>query len=158
VGQRSGSSRDVAFANHARIIVALARLLDLAVEGAGLTVAQYRLLGFFARGPSTPSEIAHWLGVRKQSVTRQLDALVQEGLLARRVDEHDRRRVVHTVTPAGRRVLDGAEAAIEAYLEAVLATVSPTRAASVRRGLDTAGIAFTRAWDQARAEAGESPP
>jgi DNA-binding MarR family transcriptional regulator len=127
-------------------ILGLARLTEHALDEVSLTLPQYRLLGFCAIGPRTPSEVATWLGVRKQSVTRQLDALVRTGLLERTVDAEDRRRVLHGATPAGWAVLDRGQAALDDYLDLVLATVEESDRDLVHAGLAAAGRALNRAW------------
>jgi DNA-binding MarR family transcriptional regulator len=128
-------------------ILGLARLTEHALDEVGLSLAQYRLLGFCAITPRTPSEVAIWLSVRKQSVTRQLDALVQAGLLDRTVDPGDRRRLLHGATAAGWEVLDRGQAVVDDYLALVLATVDPPDRDLVQAGLAAAGRALNRAWD-----------
>ena len=72
------------------------------------------------RGHSIQSDLAFRLSVTKQSATRIVDTLVDKRYLTRRVDPADRRRVIHTITPKGRRALDRADAIIERYLMLVL--------------------------------------
>jgi DNA-binding MarR family transcriptional regulator len=137
-------------------ILGLARLTEHALDEVGLTLPQYRLLGFCAIGPRTPSDVATWLAVRKQSVTRQLDALVQAGFLERTADPTDRRRVLHGATPAGWAVLDRGQAALDDYLRLVLATVDPTDRDLVHAGLEAAGRALNEAW-RLTADADDDP-
>jgi DNA-binding MarR family transcriptional regulator len=127
-------------------ILGLARLAEYALDEVGLTIAQYRLLGFCSIEPTTPSEVAKWLSIRKQSVTRQLDWLVNAGLLERQSDPGDRRRAVHTVTQDGQRVLDRGELLVHQYLTLVLAMLDEPAREVVHEGLHTAGVALHRAW------------
>lgn len=128
-------------------ILGLARLAEHALDGIGVSLAQYRLLGFCAIEPRTPSQVATWLSVRRQSVTRQLDALVRSGALERNVDPHDRRRLLHGITPAGQAVLDQGQVAVDEYLALVLATIDDPERDLVHAGLAAAGRALNRAWE-----------
>ena len=128
-------------------ILGLARLAEQALDGVGVSLAQYRVLGFCAMEPRTPSQVAIWLSVRRQSVTRQLDALVQSGFLERTVDPHDRRRLLHGITPAGHAVLEHGRAAVDDYLALVLATIDEPDRELVQAGLAAAGRALNRAWE-----------
>jgi DNA-binding MarR family transcriptional regulator len=127
-------------------MLGLARLAEYALDEVGLTVAQFRLLGFCSIEPTTPSEVAKWLSIRKQSVTRQLEWLVEAGLLERRADPGDRRRAVHRVTRKGRRVLDRGELLVDRYLALVLTMLDEPERELVQDGLHTAGVALQRAW------------
>ncbi len=57
-------------------------------------------------GPIAVSEVARRLEVDLSNASRQLRALEDQGLVARRVDPADRRVARFGVTAAGRRVLD----------------------------------------------------
>ena len=48
-----------------------------------------------------PSALADELGYTRPRMTRILDSLVQKGFVARRHDEHDRRKVLVSATPEG---------------------------------------------------------
>src|SRR3954447_8416675 len=142
------------FGTGARVIAALARTVEIALDGAELTLAQYRIVSYLIDRPAIPTHLATWLGVRKQSMTRQLDGLVQRGLIERRTAEDDRRRVIYTVTPSGRTALRRTERRLELILDALLAHLDDEEAAGdVRHGLDIAGVALARAFG--RAERGE---
>ena len=54
------------------------------------------------------SEISKHLNVRMPSVTPILNKLEQHGLITRRIDEHDRRVILVTLTPEGESVADSA--------------------------------------------------
>ncbi len=101
-------------------IVGFGRLADLALDEAGLTTAQYRILQHLRHGHSIQSDLAFRLSVTKQSATRIVDTLVERRYLTRRVDPADRRRVIHTITARGRSALDRADAILERYLMLVL--------------------------------------
>lgn len=137
---------DDAFATAPRTIVALARMVDLALDEVDLTLHQFRLLSFCAREPTSPTEVARWFAVKKQSVTDQLESLAHRGYLSSVRDERDGRRRLLEVTPAGTEVLRDAEHAITVYLDVVLGTLGAKDEAAARRGLAKSGVALSRIW------------
>lgn len=71
----------------------------------GLTVGGWRTLSLIGRyEPIHPSSIAERTSVDPDKVTRAVDRLVAKGLVARRADSVDRRRIVLTLTARGRKV------------------------------------------------------
>jgi DNA-binding MarR family transcriptional regulator len=89
--------------------------LDAAVKPFDITFARYEVLVLlsFSRSGSLPlSKIGERLMVHPTSVTNLIDRLEAQGLVARAVDADDRRRVLASLTPAGRRVLKRATAAL----------------------------------------------
>jgi len=71
----------------------------------GLTVGGWRTLSIIGRyEPIHPSSIAERTSVEADKVTRAVDRLVANGLVARKIDSRDRRRIVLTLTARGRRV------------------------------------------------------
>ena len=71
----------------------------------GLTVGGWRTLSIIGRyEPIFPSGIAERTSVDADKVTRAVDRLVANGLVARKTDAQDRRRIVLTLTARGRRV------------------------------------------------------
>ena len=101
-------------------IVGLARVAELALEEAGVSLTQYRVLQHLQHGHTIQSDLAFRLSVTKQSATRLVDTLVEKRYLTRREDPEDRRRVIHAITPNGHRALARADAIIERYLMLVL--------------------------------------
>jgi DNA-binding MarR family transcriptional regulator len=137
---------DHAFATTHGVAVALGGLVDIALAEVDLTPVQYRTLGYCAWQPATPSEIAGWRAVKKQVVSRPLNVLVERGLLQREPDPADRRRIVHTITPRGSKLLAEAESLIATYLDAVLDTMPATKAKAVRKAFGDLGEAFDRLY------------
>ena len=89
--------------------------LDAAVKPFGITFARYEVLVLlsFSRTGSLPlSKVGERLMVHPTSVTNLVDRLDAQGLVTRTVDAADRRRVLASLTPAGRRVLKQATAAL----------------------------------------------
>lgn len=100
-------------------IMRVHQLVLASVDGAlrpfGITFARYevlRLLSFSSAGSLPLSKIGERLMVHPTSVTNLIDRLVADGLVDRQVDHVDRRRVLASLTPAGRRVLDEATDAL----------------------------------------------
>lgn len=61
-----------------------------------------RLLVALAEGGGEPSALAARVAARKESVSRKLAELSEAGLVRSVKDEDDRRRLIYTLTPAGR--------------------------------------------------------
>ena len=90
----------------------------------GLTVGGWRTLSLIGRyEPIHPGSIAERTSVDPDKVTRAVDRLVDKGLVARKIDKLDRRRVVLTLTARGRRVhaeIDQVRRAVEEKFLSVL--------------------------------------
>jgi MarR family transcriptional regulator, lower aerobic nicotinate degradation pathway regulator len=70
----------------------------------GLTYQQYNVLRMIdVRGPSPQADVARHLLVTAPVITRLASALVEAGLVERGRDPKDRRTVLLSLTPAGRR-------------------------------------------------------
>lgn len=79
----------------------------LAARGAGsLSVSKLDALGYLLReGPCTATELAAYLRIQPQSLTRLLAALALHGLVERRPDEVDRRQIQIAITGRGTAAL-----------------------------------------------------
>jgi DNA-binding MarR family transcriptional regulator len=96
---------DVARALRASIGLLLRRLRQVQDEG-GLTLPESAALTRLDRGgPSTASALARLEQISPQSMGATLGALEARGLVERRPDPGDGRRVLLSVTGAGRQVL-----------------------------------------------------
>ena len=71
-----------------------------------ITMSQAKVLYLVSVGDLNMSELVARLGVTLPTVSGVVDRLVERGLIARRADPSDRRRVVVGVTPAGVELLD----------------------------------------------------
>ncbi|MDV9176644.1 MarR family transcriptional regulator [Streptomyces sp. W16] len=95
----------VASALLASIGVLLRRVRQVPVEG-GLTMPERTALAQLDRtGPTTSSALARDAQITAQAMGATLGALRTQGLVERRPDPDDGRRVVLTVTDAGRQAL-----------------------------------------------------
>jgi DNA-binding MarR family transcriptional regulator len=96
---------DVAAALQVSIGLLLRRLRQVRVAG-DLTLAETSALARLDReGPTTSAALARQEQVSPQSMGATLGALQERGLIERRPDPADGRRVLLSVTDAGRRVL-----------------------------------------------------
>lgn len=82
---------------------------SLATVEETVTIAQFRSLVILSsKGPSTLAHLAGELGVSASTAQRQIDRLVGQALVTRIENPQDRREVVITITPAGKRIVDTA--------------------------------------------------
>ena len=84
----------------------IARRLRQNHEVGDLTLSEVSVLARLDReGASTPGVLADQERVRPQAMATTLAALTDRGLVRRRPDAEDRRKVLMSITPAGRKVL-----------------------------------------------------
>jgi DNA-binding MarR family transcriptional regulator len=92
----------------------------------GISINNWKIMsviGFF--GPLSATALGAHTGLDSDKVTRAVDTLVWRGYVIRKTDERDRRRVLLTLSPNGRRVHDRIElvaSALEAEFLSVLTT------------------------------------
>jgi DNA-binding MarR family transcriptional regulator len=98
------------------------RLRQVRSDG-GLTLPETSALARLDRGgPATSAALARQEQISPQSMGATLSALEARGLVARRPDQEDGRRVVLSVTDAGRQVLRDKRAARTEQLAQALST------------------------------------
>jgi len=95
----------VAAALRVSIGLLLRRLRQVQVEGELTLPESSALVRLDRGGPATPGELAKLEQISPQSMGATLAALEARGLVGRRPDPRDGRRVVLSVTKAGRDVL-----------------------------------------------------
>ena len=93
--------------------------MEVALAGMDLTLPQYRVLGILAEGSAAASGLADRLAVRRPSITALVDGLVARGLVDRRQEDADRRRVALRLTDEGARILAEADRAVDDYLVSI---------------------------------------
>jgi DNA-binding MarR family transcriptional regulator len=114
-----GAVDAVLTASRSMVAVAM-RSLGAAAEET--TIAQYRALVVLAsRGPQRMVDLAGALDVAPSTAGRMCDRLVRNGLIRRHRARGDRRAVLVSLTPAGRRVVDEATARRRALIADILA-------------------------------------
>jgi DNA-binding MarR family transcriptional regulator len=99
----------------------LARRLRQASTSGELTLPERSALSRLDRGgPATSAELARAEQITPQAMATTLGGLEQRGLVERRNDPHDGRRIIMSVSDAGREVLRRKRAAHARQLAAAL--------------------------------------
>ncbi len=106
-----------------RIAARLARQVELGLVELDLSLPQYRVMMLLVNQSEGASALADHLAVSRPSITSVVDGLVARGLVVRRADPTDRRRVKHALTPAGKRLLRAADDTVDRRLEEILSYV-----------------------------------
>ncbi|MDB5311947.1 MAG: mhqR [Gemmataceae bacterium] len=99
-------------------VIVLAQHLERSVEDAlerhHLTLGQFDILATLRRnGPKgglTPTQLLESVMLSSGGMTARLDSLMKNGLVYRKTDPKDRRKVVVELTAKGRRMIDAATA------------------------------------------------
>ncbi|MYW00615.1 MarR family transcriptional regulator [Streptomyces sp. SID3343] len=94
-------------------------LMTPPLHAAGITQAEYHLLALLEeRGTSTGKELACLLSLDKTTISRQLTALEDAGLITRTTDPSNRRSHLITLTDAGRlRLADARQRSLAVLTE-----------------------------------------
>lgn len=110
--------------------------LDELLRPAGITAAQYAALtALERRSDLTSAQLARTSFVTAQSMADMVSSLEQQGILTRRRDPADRRRLVLSLTARGRRLLDRYRPKVGAIEKQMLGALSARQAADLRRYL-----------------------
>jgi long-chain acyl-CoA synthetase len=125
----------------------LAKVAEVRVEQVDLSLPQYRLMLLLGEGSSVATALAERLTVTRPSVTALVDGLVERGLVERRPDPGDRRRITHALTPDGRAALEKADAVLREGLTELASNLAADEARAAIRGLSL----WIKALDIARA-------
>ena len=99
---------------------------DLRQHGAfEVSVPQFRTLGFlFKHEGASLSDVAEHIGLGLPAMSVLVDGLVSRGLVKRRTDQDDRRRMTLMLTESGRARMISAREATVAHLENILRQLS----------------------------------
>jgi DNA-binding MarR family transcriptional regulator len=96
----------------------------------GVTGPQRLVIRVVGQSPgATPSEISEILGLHPSTLTGVLARLEHQGLLQRRVDAADRRRIRFRLTPAGRRIDRERKGTVEAAVRRAMSRAGSERIA-----------------------------
>jgi DNA-binding MarR family transcriptional regulator len=133
----AGERGNLELASRLRLVVTrLSRQLRRAAD-AGATASQLSALASVeALGPITLGELAAVEWVQPPSMTKIVARLEADGMVAREVDEGDRRVVRVRVTPEGRRALQRSRRAKNEQLARKLALLGPDELAALGRALE----------------------
>jgi|HubBroStandDraft_1064217.scaffolds.fasta_scaffold171052_2 DNA-binding MarR family transcriptional regulator len=108
-----------------QVELAVRARLDELVRPAGLTPLQYTALTVLERHPGlTSARLARHSFVTAQTMSDMVTLLRDRGLIERRRDPADRRRLVLALTPKGRDLLDEYRPAVAALEDEMLSGLS----------------------------------
>src|SRR6185437_11706862 len=119
-----------------QVELAVRSRLDDLLRPAGLTALQYTALTVLERHPDlTSAQLARNSFVTSQSMADMVTALETQGLIKRKRDANDRRRLVLSLTADGRRVLRRFRPKVAALETQMVAELGVRRTAELRRSL-----------------------
>jgi DNA-binding MarR family transcriptional regulator len=130
---------------YGRVAAWLSKRVEVALAQVELTLPQYRVLGILAEGSAAASGLADRLAVRRPSITAVIDGLVARGLVERRQEDADRRRVELRLTPEGSSTLARADATVDEYLVAIAGHLPDKEEAMALRSLELWALAMVEA-------------
>jgi MarR family transcriptional regulator for hemolysin len=116
-----------------------------------LTVPQFRVLGFVNRNEgSSLWEVANHVGLTPPSMSKLVDGLIARGLMARKDDPDDRRRVRLNVTARGQAILETATQETLSYLADKLGDLDADQRAAIDNAMEALRTVFTSPHEQER--------
>jgi DNA-binding MarR family transcriptional regulator len=119
-----------------QVELAIRSRLDEMFRPLGLTAGQYTALTVLERDPDlTSAQLARNSFVTSQSMADMVTALEMQGLIERHRDPDDRRRLVLSLTTAGRRLLRRYRPKVAALEAEMLSGLSDRQAQQLRRNL-----------------------
>ena len=114
----------------------------------GVTVAQAATLETLLRvGPLRQGDLGRRLGVTASTLTRNLERLVNDGLVTRAADPDDARAARVALTASGRRAAARLEAQEEEFGQAILDRLPPARRAAAMDALQDLLVAVREATE-----------
>ena len=131
-----------------RAVVRALRINTRAIElEIGISLAQLFVLQQVAQRPATSlNDLAERTATHQSSVSVVVRRLVERGLVTRRADTADKRRVQIELTPAGQKLLVGAPETIQTRLMDALQDLNAYErkqlAQLLTKWLDAAGISY----------------
>ena len=115
------------------------------MRNSGLTMPQVSaLFKLHYQGTCGVSDIADHLDVTSAAASQMVDRLVQQGLLERSTDPHDRRVKQLELTPLGSRLLEGSIEARVQWMAGLTTVLSPAEQETIVTALDLLTDAATR--------------
>jgi len=134
--QGAEGARFAAFMQLLKTAGALDRAATDALADLDLTAGAFGALlelGVVGDAGVAPSELARRLAVARRTATLYVDILARQGWAERRAHPADRRMVLATLTPVGRRLLDELGGAYKRRLATLLGDLSPIQAERLRQ-------------------------
>jgi DNA-binding MarR family transcriptional regulator len=128
--------------SYGRITAWLAKRVEVALATVDLTLPQYRVLGILKEAPNAATGLADRLAVRPPSVTNIIDGLVARGLVERKHEDSDRRRIALRITDQGVRTIEEADRTVDAYMTSIASCLPSKEEAMALRSLELWGQAL----------------
>jgi DNA-binding MarR family transcriptional regulator len=102
----------------------------------GVTLSQHHVIDALHRKQTlTMNELSREVGVAVSTLTRSIDVLVRDGIVARRHSEQDRRKVCIELTEKGREKGEMLRQCAEYFWGAVLAAIPDEKKQEISRDL-----------------------
>lgn len=120
---------DAFLLNIGQLNKAMARRMQPRLAAHGLDFPSFMLLRRIEQGEVHPSSLAAAFRIKPSLVSRHIDRLVELGLIERRLDAADQRRIRLVQLPAAAAVLADAGRAVRDLIGPVLAELPPLRRA-----------------------------
>jgi long-chain acyl-CoA synthetase len=127
---------------YGRVAAWLAKRVEVALAAMDLTLPQYRVMGVLAEGSAAASGLANRMAVRPPSITAVIDGLVARGLVERKQEDSDRRRITHRLTSEGARIVAEADRSVDEYMASIAACLPSKDEAVALRSLELWGLAL----------------
>lgn len=105
------------------------------VRKRGLSVGEWRVMFTLQDGPCTVGEMAARTLMQQPTLTKLLDRMEAAGTVRRQVDPKDGRRVLISLTPAGRTHNDALMPLAAAHEAALLSGYTPADSAALKTAL-----------------------
>jgi DNA-binding MarR family transcriptional regulator len=118
----------------------------------GLGEAQFRLIHMLNYGSLTTGDLAEKMKVRAPTISRTIDHLVDRGLVVRRADAGDRRKVWLDLTPHGKALAHEMEIRICGAMARFLEPLDNEQLATLTAACDTLEGLLTGTYMHAPAE------
>jgi MarR family 2-MHQ and catechol resistance regulon transcriptional repressor len=124
----------------ARCHHALQQLVERDIAGLGLCLSDFTALeALLHKGPLTIGQIQEKVLLASGSMTAAVDRLESRGLVVRQAVSGDRRARQLVLTPAGRKLIEGAFAKHLEHLEAAMSVLNEIEKKQVYAGLKKLG-------------------
>lgn len=121
-----------------RLEVAIRLMLERELRDLDLTPSQYTTLSMLAaNGETSSSDLARRVLVTPQSMSEMIKALDRKSLIKRQESEGNRKVLDIALSPAGRALLEKAEARVDALEATMFAAIAPDQLETMRERLVT---------------------
>ncbi len=115
-----------------------------------LTMPQLKvLLSLFVDGPLPCSSLAEAMGISLPTMNGVLERLKERGLIVRRPDHHDRRRILNSLTARGHQLIDGLWTSHQNWLSELLDRMDSTDLETIEQALTIITAALSRQEEHA---------